>query len=220
MTETLATYSFVTLADAKAYLSRGSVTVDDDPLAILVNVVAAALETECQRRLHTRDYNNTTGEMVLDADDGGLVDRYSRAGQYGGFSLGGGIAELTALEWPVTAVAGLREVDTTGTSRTVTVTGWREIASGVIYLPNDSVSAGYANLFLSCTAGYDAALHPREFQTLRMAQLRWIQVAFQDFYNGTGRGTGMNVGGDSISLIDQAIPKDVARMLAPFKRLL
>ncbi len=210
MSEATVAYSFVTNTDAKAYLSRASVTVDDDVIAIINNLVASAMEMDCRRKLKSRAY----AAMVIDApfrtwlaSDG---DDWSTS------------RKLVLPEWPVTAVRSITAIDDNGTSRVIDITGLRPLPSmkGVIYLPRDVPTQGFQTLTLDVDAGYDAALHPREFTALRFAQLRWMQVAFQDQLNGTGRGTGFNVGGDSVSLIDVAIPKDVAAMLRPFRRIM
>lgn len=194
MPEALIASAIPTLPEAKAYLARASITVDDDPLAVAVNGVAGQVEIYCHRKLKSRAYAPMTVS-------------------------GSASATVVLPQWPITAFSAAAELSTTGAARTINIAGWRVSTRGVLWLPNDVFGKGFRNIELTCTAGYTFAAHPEEWDALRLASLRWIQSVFLDQQNGVGRGTGFSAGGESVSLIDVAVPKDVAFILDRFLRL-
>jgi hypothetical protein len=48
--------------------------------------------------------------------------------------------------------------------------------------------------------------------------LRVLQVIWQDKEMAVGRGANISVGGESLSFIGDALPKDIVNMLRPFER--
>lgn len=191
-----------TLDDAMAYLKRST----NDQVEVvrgLINEATAVIEMYCRRRLASRIYDGTTiPALWLD---------------------GTGRSDALAPEWPITAVSGVRYKagDTAGTLTTMDASQWFEQPNGILHLPfSGGFPKGIRNIEIKATCGYTLADHARERNALKLAMKRLIQINWSDRDQGVGRGTGFSVGGQSIQLIDQAIPKDVARILAPFERLL
>lgn len=200
---TLFSWALCTLDDAKTYLKR----VTDDQVEIvkgLINEATAVIEMYCRRRLKSRTYNGTGGNPPA-----WWVD-------------GSGTAEVLTPEWPVTGVttARYKSGDLAGTLVALDITQWYERPNGILVLPFQGFPKGIQNIELTVTAGYLAGIHDRELLALKLAIKRVLQVNWQDWDQGVGRGTGFNVAGQSVSLIDNDLPKDVKRILAPFERLI
>jgi hypothetical protein len=192
----------VGLTQVKSYLKRLSApdTTYDDMLNRMIDYATGQIEKYCARRFVSRVYA-TTAALLHDGD---------------------GTQRLRVREWPVTTLTAVREryQDGVTATRTLNITGAEIERNGrVIYLPLDGFPEGDQNIEVDCTAGYLAGKHDAEIKALEAAALRWIQVMWQDQEHGIGRGTGISAGGESISFIDQPMPKDVERALLPFVRL-
>lgn len=203
MGATLKPYALVTLDDARDYLKRED-GEEDVRIVETINRVSAAIETYCRRKLVSRIYDSTS--EVAGHEPTMLLS-------------GRGDHEVLLREYPLTALAGVvHRYDDGTTTKTLTTTGWRIVPGHALFLPYDAFPIGRRNIEVRCTAGYLAGTHDAELDTLRLAALRWIQIAWQDRDLGIGRGTNFSVGSQSVSLIPDAIPKDVASLLRPFER--
>ncbi len=195
------TRCLVTLDEVRDYLKASS-TDDDEMLAQFADSATAAIEVYTKRKLVSRTYDggaNNEPKMVLS---------------------GRGSSEISFREFPVTAVtAAVVRYDDGVTTRTLNITGARLLHGGRrLWLPFDSFDEGQSNVEITCVAGYSEAVHPSEVRTLKLACLRWSQVMWQDHVMAVGRGANIAVGGESVSVIGDAIPKDIALMLRPFER--
>lgn len=196
MAESPITGALVDLARAKSYMQRAGTTVDDDRLAEFLNYVTGQAESYTKRRLLSRTYVGSTA-LVHD---------------------GTGCDEIRVLEYPVTSVTAIRRRLTGATTEALNITGLRLRYGRFIWLENDRFTSGDANIEIDCIAGYIQASHESEIKALQGAALRWIQVLYQDYQEGLGRGVTVNVGTGSISMIDAEMPKDVKGVFDQFKR--
>lgn len=197
-----------TLDDAKAYLKRS--TDDDDPMiTALVNEASAVIGRYCQRHLKSQLHDGATGNQPP------FIVR------------GSGTSKQVLPEWPLTALTSVEYASdpalATPTSSAgwaaLSTIGWFEDGSGVLLLPND-VFPKNGLVRVKATCGYVSGVHDHHLMTLRAACKRMVQIMYQDWDSGIGRGTGFSVAGQAVNLVDHAIPKDVESMLAPYVRLL
>ena len=197
----IATWALCTLDDALSYLKRPD-DKDTEVVAGFVNSVSAAMETYCRRKLKTRTYDGAgQNEVPL------LVHGF-------------GTKDVLVQQYPVTAMTEAAYRSTDGTTWTpLNIANWYEVPNGIIELPIDRFPRGRSNIRMKLTAGYTPAAHGRQLQTLKSIAQRWIQVAWQDRDLGIGRGTGFSIGGQSVSLIVDGVPKDIATLLDPFVRV-
>jgi hypothetical protein len=194
-------YSLVTLDEARDFLKR-TTTDDDDAIALYADSATALIETYCARKLKSRTYDGGAGnepKMLLS---------------------GRGAHEISFSQYPVTSVSAVVARSDDGvTTRTLDITGHRLLYGGRrMFLPRDVFDEGEDNIEVTCVAGYLAGTHDAELRSLRMGCLRWLQVLWQDKDLAVGRGANISVGGESLSFIGDAIPKDIALMLRPFER--
>lgn len=196
--EPISDASFVTLEAARAYLDRETNQDFDAIISACVNGAAGRLERYTGRRLKSRAYAAATA-LVVDGE---------------------GRNELTLPEYPLTAIAEIRERYIDGTSRKVIITNARFSEAGLLWLPNDYFGRGFRNIEIDCTAGYDQTLHPEAWADLRKCALRIVQVDFQDRVNQVGRGASFSVGGESLAFIDRPLPQDVEQILRDYRRIL
>lgn len=201
---TLAANALISLAQAKLYLKRDETTDDDEKIADFVDLVSAAIESYTHRKLLARTYDGTANNeptMILS---------------------GRGSKEIAVREYPVTSVSEIVERYADGaTTRTLSLTGMRLLHGGRrIWLPYDEFPAGQNNVEVKCVAGYAEATHPSDVRTLRLAAMRYLQVVWQDYELALGRGQTLSVGGESVAVLPDELPKDVKMMLRPFERWL
>ncbi|MEY2849601.1 MAG: hypothetical protein RI885_2268 [Actinomycetota bacterium] len=195
MAETLLTEALLSVDEAEVYLkiTPGTAT---ELLTRLINYVTGQFELHTLRHLKTRAYSGNA--MLVDGE---------------------GTNEIDAKEWPVTLLSAIKELALDGTVlRTLNISGARISAAGTIYLMNDVLAEGSLNHQLELTAGYVAT--SADWKAITGAALRYLQFMYVDQANVIGRGATISVGGESTSLPDIAMPKDVLRALAPFVRLL
>ena len=196
MAETLLVQALLTLEEAKVYLKR-TTTTDDEVITRLINYATGQIEQFTDRQLKLRTYT------------GGGAIRFS----------GRGVNEVAFPQFPISTVDMIEVLDGTGAViRELNITGWRASARGMLYLPNDGFERGYLNHVYTGAAGISTS--SAEWKALTGICLRWVQVMFQDWHNGIGRGVAMTVGGNSVSLIDAPMPKDIRSALLPFARLM
>jgi hypothetical protein len=190
----------VTLDEARDYLKR-TTTDDDDQIALYADLTTGLIENYTKRKLVSRTYDGIgTNEpkMVLS---------------------GRGLSEISLREFPVTSVSAATAKDDFGTVRTLTLTNHRLLHGGRrLWLPSDSFDVGQSNIEVTCVCGYLAGVHDSELRALKAACLRWLQVIWQDRDLAVGRGANIAVGGESLSFIGDALPKDIVLMLRPFER--
>lgn len=203
MATRLKPYALVTLEEAKDYLKRESGD-DDLVVADCINRVSAAIETYCRRKLVSRTFDSASS--VPGHEPTMLLS-------------GRGDHEVLLREYPLTTLSGIVHRYEDGTNiLTLNTTGWRIVPGHALFLPYSAFPVGRRNIEVRCVAGYLAGTHDAELDTLRLAALRWVQIAYQDRDLSIGRGTNFAVGSQSVSLIPDAIPKDVASLLRPFER--
>jgi uncharacterized phiE125 gp8 family phage protein len=195
------TRCLVTLDEARDYLKRTN-TDDDDAIAIFADIATANVESYTKRKLKSRTYDggaNNEPKMVLN---------------------GRGSSEIALREFPVTSISAATVLYDDGvTTRSLNITGYRLLHGGRrVLLPYDSFDPGQANITITCVAGYLAGTHDADLTVLKSATLRWLQVLWQDKDMGVGRGANISVGGESLSFIGDALPKDIALALRPFER--
>ena len=122
-------------------------------------------------------------------------------------------------EYPVTGVTEITATSYDGTIRTISIAALRIIDGGMaIQIPYDIFDKGNANITVTCTAGYLAGFHDQQLSTLKMATLRWLQVIWQDRELAIGRGANISVGGESVSLLSDAVPKDILSLIYRYER--
>jgi hypothetical protein len=193
--------SLVTLDEVRDYMKRSNTDLDATD-AQMADWITAAVESYTQRKLVSRIYDggvNNEPKMILS---------------------GRGSHEIACREYPVTAVTAIAvRYDDGTTTRALNITGLRLLHGGRrIALPYDSFDVGQNNIEVSCTCGYLSGSHDSELRTLKLACLRWLQVASQDRDMAVGRGANISVGGESLSFIGDAMPRDIVTMLRPFER--
>jgi hypothetical protein len=193
-TETILGTALVTLEEAQVYLKRPSGT-EDEIITRLINYCTAKIEQHTRRHLKTTAYTSTT-KMVMN---------------------GSGDSSIECLEYPVTALAGAeRLIDDVSTWQALDITGARFSSRGLIYLPRDFFPKGFRNVRLDVTAGILTS--SVEWKGLVVLTLRYVQVAYQDYHLGRGRGTSIGAAGETVNLIDKPIPPDIAKELLPYQR--
>ena len=204
----IVTLDALTLTDldtARAYLKAES-TQNDDTIKQLVNHASSQIEMHCRRYLLARPYDTASGV----------------AGKRPTLKVNGdGGNKLFFPEYPINTVTSILERYPDGvTTRTLSLTGLVIMEGHKIYLPNDSFAKGYRNIEVVCNLGYAAGTHDRERRAIEAACLRFVQVLWQDRDAAIGRGTSFGVAGESVQLIQTALPPDIEKALQPFVRLI
>lgn len=191
----------VTLDEARDFLKRTN-TDDDDAIAGYCDMVTALVEMRTRRKLKSRTYSGTTNNEAK------LIMN------------GTGTHEILMREYPVTNVTAVDVVSyDQSVTRTMALGGYRILDGGrAVQVPNDVFDKGQSNIEMTCVAGYNAADHARDLATLKTVTLRWIQVLWQDKDLAVGRGSNIAVGGESLSFLGDAVPKDILTMLYPYER--
>lgn len=197
-------FTLTDLDTARAYLKSES-TKDDPIIKGLVNHASTKIEMHCRRYLLARPYDDSSGV----------------AGKRPTLKLDGrGSATIMMTEYPINTITSMTERYADGVStRPLNLTGLRIMTGHQVYLPNDSFAYGFRNIEVVCNLGYAAVTHDRERRALEAICLRWVQVLWQDRDAAIGRGTTFGVGGETVQLIQSAIPPDILDALRPFERI-
>jgi uncharacterized phiE125 gp8 family phage protein len=183
-----------TLDQAREYLKRDDES-DDEMIRRVLNYATGWIYVWTGRRLLSQSYTDER----LDGTGGSWI---------------------TARQWPVTTVTAIHSVEADGTTLTALDTTGAHTSGGVITLPNDTFPRGERNILLDYTAGYLAGTHDHQLQALQGACLRLVQCMWMDQDSGAGRTMGINVATGGVTFLDVAMPRDVAQMLGPFRRVL
>lgn len=197
-------FPLVSVAEARDYLKLESSDLDSR-VAAFIDYATSEIEIFTKRKLLSRTYDGgaSPNEPVMKLS-------------------GRGKMEIAAREWPVTSISSIiARADDGVTTRALNLTGMRIILGGRrIVLPYDSFPCGIDNnIEVTCVAGYLSSLHLSEVTMLKSICLRWLQVAWQDRELSMGRGANFTTGGESVSLVGDAIPKDLRLKLRQFERL-
>jgi len=195
-------YALLTLEEGRDYLKIDEPSSgDDDRICMFIDWVTAAIERWTARKLVSRTYDAGAGnppKMVLS---------------------GKGSDEIAFREVPVTACSAMVRVLDDGTTMNVDLTGARLLHGGRrLWAPRDFFVEGQSNYQATCVAGYLEGTHDTELRTLKLAACRYLQVVWQDRSLAVGRGANIAVGGESVSFIEQPMPKDIVQLLRPFER--
>src|SRR3990172_3603581 len=194
-TVTLLAAALTDTESARDYLRLDDDT--NDPAVIqLVNEATGRIERYCMRKLRSRTYGGAT-VLVVSGDDTDLA---------------------VCPEYPVTTLTSIKARDSSGGLAALSITGARLSRKGIIQLPNDVFPSGSYNVEIECVAGYLAGTHDSELADLERACRRLVQVGWQDYLNKVGRGTGFDLQGMRLNLIDAELPKDVAGILDGHRR--
>ena len=162
-----------------------------------INAATGWIERRTRRALKSRSYSGASALKVN----------------------GYGTKEAVCPEYPVTTVSSVSVRESDGTLTALDITGHRIEPGGVIFLPNDVIPEGEANVELTVIAGYLAATHDAELAVLEHACERLVLVYYQDWKDKIGRGTGYSVAGFSVSLIRDPVPADVSDLVDRFGRV-
>jgi len=121
-------------------------------------------------------------------------------------------------EYPTTEVLSVSSRASDGSFSAMSTTGYLVGASGILTLPGDVLSQGSENVYVEHVSGLLPGRHDSQLDALEGACLRLVQVMMMDEETPVGRGTGVNVQGFGFSLIDSAMPRDIAAIVDTFKR--
>ena len=196
-TPSLDAYALTTLPTVVQELQIKQRNPDMDALLVrLIDRASARCNTHCGRRLKSTTYAAATA-LVLNGD---------------------GTHEIIVPEFPVTALASVKQRLSDGSSQPLDISGARFDAN-LIYLPNSIAPSGTLNIVVECTAGYLTGTHVYELTGLEDACVAIVRIAWQDYQTQIGRGVEANVAGGSIRMIDAPLPLNIRGMLDPYRRL-
>lgn len=186
--------ALISLNDAKAFL-KVTANTDDGIIGDLINGVSQMINQYCGRTLLSATYTD-----YLD---------------------GTGSAELLLPNYPVTAITSINDdvdrVWAAGDNIDITTNVNWEGTSGIVRLWNNEYgfSKGNRNVKVVYVAGYSLATMPYD---VALACKLLVSQHYRQSYSQWRRGIQSEQMGDrNITFTNEAIPKDVALLLAPYR---
>jgi hypothetical protein len=185
--------AIVTLAEVKAILGI-TTAASDTRLQLVIDMVAAAMENECDRVFDSATY----------------TEYYNHEG---------GHNMLVLRQWPLVTLTSVN-VDTSyawgsGTALTLSDAVTTDTTNGIVYRRGAFWTYGTRHIKVVYTAGYSTIP-----QDIKMAAYYWVGRVYDDFAHGMRGKDSMTIpGGQVLSLQSEVVPNYVAKILRKYKRL-
>jgi len=217
MAETLDRRALTTVAHLRSHLARSRTSettgqLDDDTLTLLINHVSAAIEGHCGRSLIAPAADQT----ITIAGDGLTQIALYRYGRYP-------IVSITSITCNVSGVTIPARLSATGVGYVIADA---EKLAGIIRLDGYTTDRDSEGTTIIGRWGYDATTaalatwigeeHSRALQGLERACLQWCSLLAKA---PTGAQDSMAIGDLSLTVEPREIPREVEKLLRPYRRL-